>query len=86
MSWCAAAGPPSEEQLRNFLKILNRFLQTSPVRRQAAESADNTGQGDLLRLGPVLCQCLPEVPLRRILVNYEALRGQISKQHCSHGT
>ena len=74
MSKCAAAGP-SEEQFVKFLKILNRFLQTSPVRRQTVESADNTGQGDLLRLGPVLCQCLPEVPLRRILVNHEAFLG-----------
>ena len=75
MSWCATAGLPSEEQFGNFLKILNRFLQTSPVRRQTVESADNTGQGVLLWLGPVLCQCLPEVPLRRILVNHEALLG-----------
>ena len=58
---------------QHFSKTLNRFLETLPIRRQAAESADTGGERVLLQHSHLLRSRLPEAHRRRVLVSYDIL-------------
>ena len=67
--------PRTNASSQHFSKTLNRFLETLPIRRQAAESADTGGERVLLQHSHLLRSRLPEAHRRRILVSFDSFWG-----------